>query len=187
MTRDCRTRQSVRTHLKMVRARWSSGMAPATAGPGTSYVSRFFTAVGARLICDQMPGRSFACVWACRAGGSSVPGWRWWHGRGSRRTDASCTSIICGATQLGSAQSIACNCTCSPGRPTLATSRASSRADSFLVPPCHPQLAHSPGAVMRKRASVTYRLLAVTPWKGVLPPPAMSATSAAAGAAAERR
>jgi hypothetical protein len=38
---------------------------------------------------------------------------------------------------------------------------------------------------MRKSASVTYRLLAVTPWKGVAPP-ATSATSAPAGAAANR-
>lgn len=40
-----------------------------------------------------------------------------------------------------------------------------------------------PGAVIRNNASVTYRLLAVTPWNGVLP---ASATSATAGAAASK-
>lgn len=36
---------------------------------------------------------------------------------------------------------------------------------------------------MRNRASVTYKLFAVTPWKGV-PPAAASTTSATAGGAA---
>lgn len=43
----------------------------------------------------------------------------------------------------------------------------------------------SPGAVIRNSASVTYKLFAVTPWKGLLPL-AASATSATAGAAESR-